>query len=248
MDNGRRLLILSCSQRKHPAPSCLPAIERYDGPAFYVLRRYLRKCPDEASQLDVYILSAAYGLIPPTHLVTDYNQEMTPERAAELHDEVLSLLLHLLWTGYYRSLCLAMSRVYRLAFDGWPASVPQGVQVTLTDGPQGAKLAQLKRWLWGNVQDGAKYKQLDTEPRGYARIRGVEVRMTPEQAFDIARKALDEGRGKPDAYQSWYVQIDDRRIAPKWLVSQLAGLPVSAFVTNEARRVLAQLGIKVVRV
>ncbi len=247
MTNEQRLLILSCSQRKRPDPGYLPAIERYDGPAFRVLRLYLRKCPGEVSQLDVYILSAAYGLIPTAHPIVDYNQMMTQEQATELHDEVLSQLLHLLRAGY-RSLCLAMSKVYLLAFDGWPALVPQEVQVTLTDGSQGVKLTQLKRWLWRNVQGSAKDKQRAAKPRGPARIRGVEVTMMPEQVFDMARKALAEGRGKPNCYQSWYVQVDDQRVAPKWLVSQLTGLPVSAFVTDEARRLLTQLGIKVMRV
>jgi hypothetical protein len=243
---NRRLLILSCSQRKRPDLGYLPAIERYDGPAFRVLRRYLRKRPDEASRLDVYILSAAYGLIPVTYPIVDYNQMMTQKRAAELHDGVLGLLVHLLCSGY-RSLCLAMSKVYLLAFDGWPALVPQGVQVTLTDGSQGMKLAQLKRWLWGDTQ-GDVAKQRDAKPHGYARIRGIEVTMTPEQVLDIARKALAEGRGMSNRYHSWYVQVDDRQVAPKWLVGQLTGLPVSAFVTNEARRFLTQLGIKVMHV
>ena len=64
MNYKRRLLILSCSQRKRETQEPLPAIERYNGPLFFVLRRFLRECPRQARQLDVYILSAAYGLIP----------------------------------------------------------------------------------------------------------------------------------------------------------------------------------------
>ena len=56
-----RLLILSCSQRKAPAKGRLPAIDRYDGPAFRVLRKYLREGPAEVPT--VLILSAKYGLI-----------------------------------------------------------------------------------------------------------------------------------------------------------------------------------------
>jgi hypothetical protein len=48
-------------------------------------------------------------------------------------------------------------------------------------------------------------------------------------------------------YQSWYVVVDNQRVAVKWLVSQITGLPVSAFVSDEARRLLVQLGIKVTR-
>jgi len=63
MNCKRRLLILSCSQRKQASHGLLPAIERYNGPLFFVLRRFLRECPCQAKRLDVYILSAAYGLI-----------------------------------------------------------------------------------------------------------------------------------------------------------------------------------------
>lgn len=56
MASDCRLLILSCSQRKRSTSNLLPAIERYDGPAFQVLRKFLREFPLEAESLDVYIL------------------------------------------------------------------------------------------------------------------------------------------------------------------------------------------------
>jgi hypothetical protein len=226
----------------------LPAIERYDGPAFWVLRRFLREQPDRAKQLEVFILSAAYGLIPAEYPIPDYNQVMTSERAAELHGEVADTLSSLLLNKKHGSVCLAMSKTYLAALEGWTAAVPRGIEVTLTDGPQGVKLAKLKRWLWGNGYDDVTDKQREANPRGYARIRGVEVKMAPEQVLDVARHALAEDRGESHRYYSWCVQVDDRRVAPKWLVSQLTGLPVSAFVTREARRFLKQLGIKVMHV
>jgi hypothetical protein len=39
------MLILACSRRKRPDEGLLPAIERYDGPAFRVLRHFLREMP-----------------------------------------------------------------------------------------------------------------------------------------------------------------------------------------------------------
>jgi hypothetical protein len=41
----RRMLILACSRRKRPDEGLLPAIERYDGPAFRMVRRFLREMP-----------------------------------------------------------------------------------------------------------------------------------------------------------------------------------------------------------
>ena len=62
--------------------------------------------------------------------------------------------------------------------------------------------------------------------------------------MDVARFAIAEEWNIPE-YQVWYVQVDDQQVPPKWLVSKLTGLPVNAFHTNEARRVLHQLGIEV---
>ncbi|HUV93640.1 MAG TPA: hypothetical protein VMX14_02255, partial [Anaerolineae bacterium] len=81
-----------------------------------------------------------------------------------------------------------------------------------------------------------------------ARLRGVEISVCPEQVLDKARSALAERRGNPDDFRSWYVQVDDRRVAPKWLVAVLTGLPVADFITDEARRALERLGVQVVRV
>jgi hypothetical protein len=83
-----RMLILSCSQRKRTDEGLLPAVERYDGPAFRVLRRFLRERPAEAP--NVLILSAEHGLIPHDYPIAAYDREMTPTRARELRPLVLA--------------------------------------------------------------------------------------------------------------------------------------------------------------
>src|SRR5438128_9858454 len=83
----QRLLILACSQRKRPYASLLPAIERYDGPAFRVLRRYRRLTEDKG--LIVYILSAEYGLIPASKQIPTYDRRMDSKRADKLREDVV---------------------------------------------------------------------------------------------------------------------------------------------------------------
>ncbi|NTU80213.1 MAG: hypothetical protein HGA45_12535 [Chloroflexales bacterium] len=57
-----RLLILKCSAAKPGGPEPIPASERYGGPLWRVLRHYQRVQPIFAADLDVYGLSAEYGL------------------------------------------------------------------------------------------------------------------------------------------------------------------------------------------
>jgi hypothetical protein len=147
----RRLLILSCSKRKHPTLRPLPAIERYNGPVFLVLRRFLRERPDEAKLLDVYILSAAHGLISAICPIAPYDQKMNRARAVELKPQVLADFGGLMQNDY-AALCLVMGKTYFAALEGWQDLVPANLLATVAKGPMGMKQAQLKKWLWENVQ------------------------------------------------------------------------------------------------
>jgi hypothetical protein len=77
-----RLLIISCSKSKCPNPPLMPAIDCYDGPAFRVLRRFVREHPEHAPE--VWIMSAKYGLLAANSRIPFYNQPMDAMRAKEL--------------------------------------------------------------------------------------------------------------------------------------------------------------------
>jgi len=147
MDCKRRLLILSCSQRKHTAENLLPAIERYNGPLFFVLRRFLCECPHEAEQLDVYILSAAYGLIPADFPTPLYDQKMNLARAIELQSQVRTTFSSILQNNYV-SICFVLGKIYLKTFDGSQDMIPTLTESIVTNGPIGKKQTQLKKWLW----------------------------------------------------------------------------------------------------
>src|SRR2546430_68654 len=85
-----RLLLLSCSQRKLGTPGKILALQRYDGPAFRVVRRYLRESEDPA--LHICVLSAEHGLIASGERIADYDRKMDAERAAELRESSLATL------------------------------------------------------------------------------------------------------------------------------------------------------------
>ena len=147
MNCRQRLLILSCSQRKNASQGHLPAVERYDGPLFFVLRRFLRECPREAKQLDVYILSAAYGLIPRNFPTPLYDQKMNMSRVVELHPQIKTTFSEILRNDY-TSICFVLGRAYLKAFDGLQDSIPTFTESIVTNGPIGKKQTQLKKWLW----------------------------------------------------------------------------------------------------
>ena len=147
MYNKRRLLILSCSQRKHPSHEPLPAIERYDGPLFKVLRRYLRESSHQARDLDVFILSAAYGLIPGDSPTPLYDRKITADRANELRPQVTAVLSDLMQTDYVEIL-FVLGKTYLKAFENLQEVVPAQIAHNVAGGPIGKKQAQLKNWLW----------------------------------------------------------------------------------------------------
>ncbi len=63
------LLILSCSKKKVKNPTLLPAIERYDGPSYKVLRKIMC-CSNYNNSLDIAIISAKYGMLRPNETKT----------------------------------------------------------------------------------------------------------------------------------------------------------------------------------
>ena len=153
MNYKRRLLILSCSQRKHTSHEPLPAIERYKGPLFFVLRRFLRECPRQARQLDVYILSAAYGLIPGDLPTAWYDQKINMSRVVELQPQVNTTFSDIT-RGDYESICFAMGKTYLKAFENALELVPTDTELVITHGRIGEQQARLKEWLW---QDSVFY-------------------------------------------------------------------------------------------
>jgi hypothetical protein len=131
VDRPKRLILLACTATKRADPDPLIAIRRYDGPSFRTLRKWQATNPTAAELLDIHILSAQLGLITADTLISDYNQRMTPNRAAELRQSVCSALAHI----------VAQQGAY----------TPFGA-VTFTAGGIGTRLGQIKAWLNDEMQ------------------------------------------------------------------------------------------------
>lgn len=218
-----RLLVLACSATKRP-DDALPAVDRYDGPAFRTVRKYLRTDPVDAP--DLWILSAEHGLIHGSTHILPYDRRMTPARADDLRERV-EPALDALAAG--RPACLALGRLYHRAAGG------AAMHATRTAGGQGTQLAALRRWL-----GAAPEPMLATLPVRFQNLAdvspGAVVRLAAQRA------PADPASARLGAYAATAGSL---RVAPKWLVTQLSGVPVAQFRTADALRVLAHIGIPV---
>ena len=245
-----RCLLVNCSKAKRQDVRPLPALERYDGMHFRILRRFLKNYPNAAQDLEIFILSAEFGLITATRLLPLYDRRMTPQRASVLRPQVCVELQSHLQRGNYAELFVSLTTNYRAALPTLEEVVPSGILILQARGAQGIKAAQFKRWLYGPQTDHLKppIKRGHHSPRHGGTIHGCFLSLTPARILDQARTALHKGEGDPSNFRGWYALVDGQRVGTKWLVSLISGLPVSAFTAGEARRVLARLNIEIYRV
>jgi hypothetical protein len=239
---ANRLLILACSQRKRSDPGLLPAIERYDGPQFQVLRKFCRELPDTRKELNLYVVSARFGLIRGSELIPAYDYKMTKGRAQTLCLQTLKKFKTIIEQGSYDELFFNLGQSYLEVLSGYENLIPSRMKVFVAQGSVGRRQGELRDWLY-------KYGLLQAPSaaihQGEARLRGIEITLSRDEVLALARKKLNDNHQGAGNYQVWYVQVDEKRVAPKWLVSQLTGLPVSSFHSGEARRMLQQLGVEV---
>jgi hypothetical protein len=142
-----RLLIVACSATKNPAAEAIPALERYDGVAYRVIRRWQQDHRVRADQIAILILSARYGLIRADTCIPTYNDRMTIAQATALRPQVRRALEeHLTAHGPHRATCISLGQDYWKALDLEPFLDRLGV-ITRTEGGIGVQLHQLKGWL-----------------------------------------------------------------------------------------------------
>jgi hypothetical protein len=137
--------VLGCSQTKRETPGLLPAIDRYDGPPYRVLRNYLRE-REWPANLSVAILSAEYGLVGGFTGIADYNTRMTPLIASEWAPKCLLTLNA--WATDHASIHFSLGKDYLPA-------VVRAIEQDLKDkaqvfeGPIGMRLNRIKGLLHG---------------------------------------------------------------------------------------------------
>lgn len=141
----KRLLLLSCSATKRPDPDLMPAIERYDGPVYRVVRAFRaegRRLPK------IRILSAHYGLIEPGHPIRDYDARMTPEAAAMFMADYRGRhAFQRLVMAADDVLVVAGSDYAEVFRSWWPRDADGPLPMALAEGGIGMKLKRTREWL-----------------------------------------------------------------------------------------------------
>lgn len=140
----RYLLLVACSQRKRTDPEPLPAIDRYDGVNFRMIRK-LRRQGELPTNLDILIISAKYGLLRGDDPITWYDQRMTRQRALELQASTSNNLDSILRTAAYQEIFVNLGKDYMPALKNSEAFM--NTKVTYAAGGIGRRMAQLRTWL-----------------------------------------------------------------------------------------------------
>lgn len=139
---NKRLLILGCSDTKRASDGLLPALDRYDGPAYRVVRNFLRTnyWPED---LSIAALSARYGLFGVLKGIENYNERMNPTSAKAKSLECSTVLLK--WAPSHQSVHLSLGKDYMPALE--PALKSLDIGLELFEGRIGEKLNRIKTFL-----------------------------------------------------------------------------------------------------
>lgn len=143
----KQLLVLSCSHVKRDSGCALPAIDVYDGPAYQVLRKYLRE-HDWPVDLSVGILSAEHGLLGGLEPIEVYDRRMTQDRAMALRSQCQETLSN--WAKGHSQVHLSLGRDYLPAIlQGNNYQLEE--KINIHTGPIGVKLNKIKTFLRSRI-------------------------------------------------------------------------------------------------
>lgn len=230
-----RLLILSCSKQKNSKSELLPALERYDGPNFRVVRRYLQEIQVTSAKATILILSAKFGLIEASQPIPDYDQIMIGLLEEKLAQAANSKLSEVFEETRALSVRLQMSQTYLVAlYQAFPL-LKNYPLLSVAAGTPGQRLAGLKQWLCND----ALPPPTDARPGKRATS---DFQVSKEQLKIAVNLWRDQPQPK-DGF--WVAIIDGEAVGAKWLIAYLTKKSVSSFHTDYARRALSQAGFTV---
>ncbi len=235
------LIILGCSRRKKRTSRPIPAIDRYDGPLFQVLRKHIRERPEVPPA--TYILSGRFGLIDAEFPTPRYSHRLTAADIPILQNSVDSQIKKAVEKIQPARVFVSVGSQYWRLLDEPLSREFASEKLIIASGSIGGRASQLAHWLrlseprTNNIPIG--------QPCGKATLLGTTVRLTPAEILYKANEARSVDPEGALRFQTWFVELGNERVAPKWLASILFHKPVFRFRTSDARRVLTDLGLSI---
>ena len=139
------LLIISCSKTKHYLND-VAAIDLYDGQTYRVIKKRSSKPSD--LDLEILIISAKYGLIRSTDIISYYDQIMTVSRAADMEDAVTDGIRNVVLGENPTRIFIGMGFPYSMAISkDFIHYLNENYNLQIASGSIGKRLHQLKEWL-----------------------------------------------------------------------------------------------------
>ncbi|MCS7002698.1 MAG: hypothetical protein NZ518_07615, partial [Dehalococcoidia bacterium] len=145
---GRRLLVVRCSAAKCPTPEPIPALDRYDGPIFRVVRRAVRA--GRLSPSAVWIVSARFGVVAGDTPIPWYDEPVSSAGLARALQRLPDQLDRLAAAPSITDALFVVSRAYRPLFEAIRRALPAAA-ITWLAGSRGAQLTKLHTWLHDEV-------------------------------------------------------------------------------------------------
>ncbi len=145
---NKQLLILGCSQTKRKCDGLLPAIDRYDGPPFRVIRKFLRE-HQWPSNVSIGVLSARHGLFGILKGIKDYDMRMDLATAKAKAPDCLAILKK--WIPDHDTFHLSLGKDYLPAIE--PALEALKIRPSRFSGPIGMKMSNIKSFLESTSSD-----------------------------------------------------------------------------------------------
>ena len=153
----KKLLILGCAGRKRDSAGLLPALDRYDGPAYRVVRSFLRdyQWPED---LSIAVLSAEHGLFGILKSIAHYDKKMDRAMAMASASECSATLNK--WSTSHRSVHVSLGKNYMPAVQ--PGLAEIGLEREVFEGGIGHKLNRIKSFL----TDSSSHRRVKAEVEG----------------------------------------------------------------------------------
>jgi len=138
-----KLVLVSCSAAKREIPATpIPAIDRYNGVLFKVIRKNL-PVDSFRPRIRIAIVSAKYGFVTESMAVPLYDQKLNASRAEVIRANVRKGLRGLLRRRQFDRIFVSLGRSYAALVE----DLPELQRATWATGSIGKRAAALKAWM-----------------------------------------------------------------------------------------------------